>query len=615
MPKEIQMNQNCAEVMFIKAAGLVMNQNLNFQYDEEIPDVQVDLGPAFMLSPDEEKKMWHSGKKKETLEADLNKLDKGKVYFLRTGANGGAGHWQNLFFDNKKNGWMVYSNEANNYQLTENNILTEQGKDLLAIHATWGPANGQYAFLIVEASKQNLINGVNYLYDFRTLGADAAMMNAFDQKADFYQRIKAPADAQINQVDEQQEMILNIDFPVLQNPIEVDLNNLDFFKTELGDNPAKNTLDIEEFIADLDRPSIEELFEYVISLTKELVDSREIAEKRTNQVFYLAAVLNNKKWLRPEYFNAVTAEFLFTGDKYSASIQRLFATTKHQSLNEAVGNQPALLIQRNNIIQLNEYQKIQLLQYNADYDASADAFFHNSSPELAKLVIEEALLRAQGENDPANKRKAINQVHCLCASAYVKELITVKEGREWDEALNLAGLGFNQFTGGRQSPNIAAYRQAINEQDLEQQRQAEHQRIAEQQAERINNILNGLQNRIDQIEQHNFPDAVDAATELLRDLEACRDKYIESFLRQPSIAGQTAAKEQYNCDCNIAIDKAKPILEKDLGWEDYLKNLLKSLVNTIIWATTLGNSNSFFSYKKPASLEAVVEAEENLKLI
>lgn len=172
---ERQMNQTCSENMLIKAADLVMRLTLSFNYPSNVPDVQVDITPAFMFSPAEEKAWWFSGSSQELFEADLRRLDRSKVYFLRTGQNNRAGHWQTLYFDLKKNGWINYSSTTNHYPLTLNDILINHR--LLAPHASmgWGMADGQYSFLIVEASPLNLINAVNYLYLHRTAGNDTAI--------------------------------------------------------------------------------------------------------------------------------------------------------------------------------------------------------------------------------------------------------------------------------------------------------------------------------------------------------------------------------------------------------------------------------------------------------
>ncbi|MCK1871935.1 OPT/YSL family transporter, partial [Legionella pneumophila] len=53
-------------------------------------------------------------------------------------------------------------------------------------------------------------------------------------------------------------------------------------------------------------------------------------------------------------------------------------------------------------------------------------------------------------------------------------------------------------------------------------------------------------------------------------------------------------------------------LEKDLGWGDYLKNLLKCLGNAVITVFTFGYQQGFFAYARPDSAKAVEKAEEDL---
>lgn len=183
-------NQNCAEMMLKKAAQLVLKQDLDFIYNREIPDLQVDITPAFLFTEDRQKQFWTSGSSKERLEADLKKLNKDTVYFLRTGTNGGAGHWQTLYFDFSRQSWITYSSDKNNYLLTHNDQLTLDGEMLLSPFAKWGTQSGQYAFLLVEASPENLIHSSNFLYDYRMHGEDIAIEKAVEQRSTLYDDIQ-----------------------------------------------------------------------------------------------------------------------------------------------------------------------------------------------------------------------------------------------------------------------------------------------------------------------------------------------------------------------------------------------------------------------------------------
>ncbi|CEG59014.1 hypothetical protein [Legionella fallonii] len=144
-----------------------------------------------------------------------------------------------------------------------------------------------------------------------------------------------------------------------------------------------------------------------------------------------------------------------------------------------------------------------------------------------------------------------------------------------------------------------------------QQEELYHKSVASS-ISKIDGILGTLRDKINQID-HNLPEAAERATILLKSLEQCRNKYHAALLKEPRGDAKKAG-QQFNIDCNAAIDEAKPVLERDLNWGEYLGNLVKALANAIVWLVSIGNSNSFFPYKKSASIEAVEEAEQNLKL-
>ncbi|MFA5960541.1 MAG: hypothetical protein WC785_08485 [Tatlockia sp.] len=168
------MNQNCAELMLIKANLLVCGKKIQFKY-ENAKDVQVDLSEIFLYTR-QENYLWTSGYRKESLEADLALLKKQKVYFLRTGTNNGAGHWQTLYFNGKTKGWVCYSSPKNNFQLTQGDRLIDE-RLLVPKKELWGETGGKYAFFLAEATKENLANATHFLSDFRTLGEERARLN------------------------------------------------------------------------------------------------------------------------------------------------------------------------------------------------------------------------------------------------------------------------------------------------------------------------------------------------------------------------------------------------------------------------------------------------------
>ncbi|WP_152571684.1 hypothetical protein [Legionella norrlandica] len=127
---------------------------------------------------------------------------------------------------------------------------------------------------------------------------------------------------------------------------------------------------------------------------------------------------------------------------------------------------------------------------------------------------------------------------------------------------------------------------------------------------KVDAAIGTLRDKIGQVDQHHASKAIKAAEKLLLALESARNEY-EIDLKNPHTDIENAGK-QFKQKCETAINKAKPILEKDLGWGDYLKNLLKTLVNAVIWTVTFGNVNTFFPYARSASIQAVEQAEQDL---
>ncbi|MGC1183357.1 Dot/Icm T4SS effector Ceg23 [Legionella sp.] len=124
---------------------------------------------------------------------------------------------------------------------------------------------------------------------------------------------------------------------------------------------------------------------------------------------------------------------------------------------------------------------------------------------------------------------------------------------------------------------------------------------------RINSTLIKLKGKIGRVDQHYFPEAAQKANELLKSLEEARDKYKIALNQSDANANQ-----QFQEDCERSINAAKPVLERDLSWDDYLANLLKALVNAVMGLISLKKVNLFFTPLKPASFEAVEEAKKVL---
>ena len=184
-------NQDCAEQMLIAATKHCLNQTIHFQYPGKVNDSQIDISDALILCPDAQRRLLFSGYEAQALVADLGRLNQKKTYFLRTGKNGGAGHYQLIYFKPEENIWYCYSSENNQFSVTTTGgkLSTEAANRLLSKHAPWGSATGEYSFLIIEASAENLIRAANFIYDVRTQGLEQAQLAAFSTELNFYPQL------------------------------------------------------------------------------------------------------------------------------------------------------------------------------------------------------------------------------------------------------------------------------------------------------------------------------------------------------------------------------------------------------------------------------------------
>lgn len=127
--------------------------------------------------------------------------------------------------------------------------------------------------------------------------------------------------------------------------------------------------------------------------------------------------------------------------------------------------------------------------------------------------------------------------------------------------------------------------------------------------DRIDQILNEFKERILSIGN---PNTLNKAWDLLTKLTEARNTYEQNMENSDSKFAYHQFKQIFDNSCKQAITEAKPILEKDLGWGDYLNNLLKSLTNTAIWVISLGNVPSLFSPVRSKSLEVAEDVEKDL---
>ncbi|MCC5792123.1 MAG: hypothetical protein JJT82_05880 [Legionellaceae bacterium] len=98
--------------------------------------------------------------------------------------------------------------------------------------------------------------------------------------------------------------------------------------------------------------------------------------------------------------------------------------------------------------------------------------------------------------------------------------------------------------------------------------------------------------------------AQQTATDLLGTLRVLKGQY----LCHPSKENLKTFVDQ----SKDAINQAMPILQKDLGWGDYLQNVLKKIANAVAYVMSAGYQTDFFAQKKSLALQSAVQMSESL---
>lgn len=125
-----------------------------------------------------------------------------------------------------------------------------------------------------------------------------------------------------------------------------------------------------------------------------------------------------------------------------------------------------------------------------------------------------------------------------------------------------------------------------------------HHQLLQNKAETIQTILDSFKLKIDSIGTH-YPYAKEKAKSLLFKLEHLS---IE-VLKNPT----DKALNNFRNKADDAIKESIPILQKDLGWGDYLLNLLKQITNVLINFFTFGTckNHSLFAPPKVSQSEEI----------
>lgn len=134
--------------------------------------------------------------------------------------------------------------------------------------------------------------------------------------------------------------------------------------------------------------------------------------------------------------------------------------------------------------------------------------------------------------------------------------------------------------------------------------------------QKIDPIFTQLEKDISTIDAAYYEEAKNTADALIRELQQAKLNYFTALNEVHAINLRTAVErlkvptENFYNECETLITNAKPVLSKDLGWGDYLLNVLKAVSNAVIWLTTLGYVNDFFKPAQSKLLTVVEEAEQ-----
>ncbi len=161
------MSQNrCAEEMLTFVApkcGLPVIRFTNVtQNDHQIPlNAALIIPDASIFSRD-----------RDNLIQFIKTLAPEKSYFLRVGQNSGAGHWS-VLHRIPNQGWQLYSSPTSNCMLTtRDNQLIETGAYSILGNpdgtARWGDGFSDYSIAIWEASRERVIDSINFVCGFRS---------------------------------------------------------------------------------------------------------------------------------------------------------------------------------------------------------------------------------------------------------------------------------------------------------------------------------------------------------------------------------------------------------------------------------------------------------------
>lgn len=229
-----------------------------------------------------------------------------------------------------------------------------------------------------------------------------------------------------------------------------------------------------------------------------------------------------------------------------------------------------------------------LIQLKAEMQEKISAAGHSPDPELKVEFAGEAL-------------EAHSLIMSNLSKIYQSGSVRVEQLK--DDIRQLYEKARNQVD--RYSDQLRAAEQRAAEQRAAEQQNLIHHSVVE-----IDALIDRFEKKVENID---FGEARNTANVLLGKLIEYKNTYAQDAKSNPK-----SAAEKFIQNATDAIHDAKPVLERDLGWGDYLTNLAKQLANAvtkgIAAAVTLGTSshNGFFTPKRSATVEAAEDLEQGI---
>lgn len=168
--KRGKFNNICLEEsLLFMASKYRLELNLDFANYQARNDIQLDVVEVgFEKDIFLNMGMHVEGKTEADILALFDKLDKNAFYILRSGTNGGAGHYSTVFFE--QGCWCLFDSENRPIlKLIEQRRLTKTGRDKFVMPlGKWGEAIGQYSLTYIEVAKDQIIRLAEQVNQIRT---------------------------------------------------------------------------------------------------------------------------------------------------------------------------------------------------------------------------------------------------------------------------------------------------------------------------------------------------------------------------------------------------------------------------------------------------------------